>query len=58
MIIYDYKCEHCKRVEAVHKSYKDVERKEKCPICSRTMQRIYSSNTIKTSDGRKWGENK
>ena len=57
-MIYIYKCSKCNEEHDIHKSYKDVERKEKCPICSKTMQRIYSSNTINTSDGRKWGENK
>ena len=48
---YNYKCENCKTETTVTKSMYASDRVEYCEECGTILKRVWSSATIKTSDG-------
>ena len=49
---YDYDCETCEICVEISKSYKDVDREEKCDKCGSIMKRLISkSNFALRGDG-------
>ena len=50
-MIYLYKCEKCKKEIEINKPMNESSKEECCEHCSEPLKRIYTSSTIKTSDG-------
>ena len=50
-MIYLYECEKCKKEFEVNKPMNESSKEEHCEHCGKPLKRIYTSSTIKTSDG-------
>ena len=50
-MIYLYECEKCKKEVEISKPAIESSREEHCEYCNEPLKRIYTSSTIKTSDG-------
>jgi len=50
-MIYEYKCEKCKKEFMIIKPMNKSNRIENCPTCKKPMIRIFSVYGIKTGDG-------
>ena len=49
-MIYLYKCEKCKNEVEINKPMNEASKEEHCE-CGQSLKRVYTSSTIKTSDG-------
>ena len=55
---YEYYCNNCQKAQVIIKELKEVGNKEYCPICKSELVRVFTSSTIKTSDGTKFSKDK